>query len=163
MTDQNLTLIATAAQVLAAFASVVALGFVGLQIRSARTVADLTALLEFWRNVTEQEGKLFDPDAARKQMAFLELLNFLEVTAAAVNDKLFPKVSRRIVRDKLQTSIAVLQCAPDWHKTFLDAVATSTTFSELLKFMKRNRRQIEEMVAMMKGKIDQGISITGKE
>ena len=163
MTDQNITLIATTAQVLAAFASVVALGFVGLQIRSARTVADLTALQEFWRNITKQERKLSDPDTTKKQMAFLELLNFLEITAAAVNDKLYPKVSRRIVRDKLQSSVAALECAPDWHKMFLDAVATPTTFSELLKFMGRDRRQIKETVAMMKGKNGEGISIAEKE
>jgi hypothetical protein len=135
-------------------AGVAALGliFVGCQIRDARKTADRQALREFLRGVTEREDRLIADSNGKKRQAFNEFLNFLEVNAAADNRELFPKTTRSIVVDKLCTSIAVIQEAPDWHGPFCEAVTSSTTFVELGKFMKRNRKAISDRVAELRSK-----------
>lgn len=126
--------------------------FVGRQIRDARKTADLHALQEFLRAVTEREDRLNADSNEKKLQAFNEFLNFLEVNAAADNNDLFPKTTRLIVVDKLCTSIAVIQEAPDWHRLFCEAVTCSTTFVELHKFMKCNRKAINRRVAELRSK-----------
>jgi hypothetical protein len=132
-------------------AGVAALGliFVGCQIRDARKTADLQALREFLRGVTEREDRLTADSNGTKRQAFNEFLNFLEVNAAADNRELFP---RSIVVDKLCTAIAVIQESPDWHGPFCEAVTSSTTFVELGIFMKRNRKTINDRVEELRSK-----------
>lgn len=117
--------------------------FVGRQISIAGKTADLQALQEFVRSATEREACLLDADSdQRKQQAFIEFLNFLEMNAAALNGDLFPLTTRSMVIDKLCTSVVVIQEAPSWHQQFSQAVMASTTFAELVKFMKRERKTI---------------------
>lgn len=154
MSNEEWAIAAAAGQVVAAATAVVALFFVGVQIRVARQTADLQALQEFLRSATEREACLRDSETDhKKQQAFWEFLNFLEVNAAAVNGGLFHHVSRSIVVDKLCTSIAVIQENAEWHDQFHQAVTASTTFAELAKFMKRERQTIEARSAEFKKKL----------
>jgi hypothetical protein len=123
-----------------------------LAARYARKTADLHALQEFLRGVTEREDRVGNADPNEKKQAFNELLNFLEANAAADNGDLFPKTTRSIVVDKLCTSIAEIQEAPAWHNQICEAVRSSTTFVELGKFMKRNRKAINDRVAELRSK-----------
>jgi hypothetical protein len=144
VTVEQWTVAAAASQVVAAVAAVAALIFVGVQIRVARQTADLHALQEFMKSATEREASVRDADNdQKKQQAFWEFLNFLEVNAAAFNGGLFHGKSRSIVVDKLCSSIAVIQENTAWHPLFRDAVTTTTTFAELADFMKQKRGIIE--------------------
>ncbi|MFZ3325940.1 MAG: hypothetical protein WA231_08645 [Methylocella sp.] len=146
-------MVAAIGQVIAAGAAAFGLIFVGCQIRDARKTADLNALREFLRGVTEREDPLLNADSnEKKRQTFNEFLNFLEINAAADNRGLFPKTTRFIVVEKLCTSIAVIQEAPNWHGPFCEAVTSSTTFVELGKFMKRNRKEINDRVAELRSK-----------
>lgn len=129
---------------MAASASIAALFFVGVQIRIARRTADLQALQEFVKSAAEREACLLNADTdAKRQQAFFEFLNFLEMNAAAVNGALFHEMIRTIAIDKLCTSIAVIQVNSAWHDKLNDAITASTTFEELTKFMRRERKTIE--------------------
>ncbi|MBM3552584.1 MAG: hypothetical protein FJX45_12655 [Alphaproteobacteria bacterium] len=122
--------------------------FVVRQIGIASKTADLQALQEFVRSATEREACLLGADSDQsKQQAFIEFLNFLEMNAAALNGNLFPRTTRSIAVDKLCTSIVVIQEAPSWHKQFSQAVTASTTFAELAKFMKGQRKSIAARAA----------------
>jgi hypothetical protein len=145
-------MVAAIGQVIAAGIAAFGLIFVGYQTRHARKTADLQALVEFLRGVTEREDRLNAESNGKKRQAFNEFLNFLEAYAAADNRGLLPKTTRSIVVDKLCTSIAVIQEAPDWHGPFCEAVTSSTTFVELGKFMKRNRETINERAAELRSK-----------
>jgi|GEM_PF-4265352 len=146
-------MVAAIGQVIAAGAAAFGLIFVGRQIRDARKTADLHALQEFLRGVTEREDRVLTADSnEKKRQAFNEFLNFLEVNAAADNKDLYPKTTSSIVVDKLCTSIAEIQEAPAWHDQICEAVRSSTTFVELGKFMKRNRTAINVRVAELRSK-----------
>jgi len=137
-------------QVVAAICSVAGLVFVGVQIRTARKVADVQALQEFNRGTRERESALLRAqDATEREQAFIELLNFLETNAAAYNGRLFPSVSRRIVRDNLATSIAAIQFEPVWTDKFSDAIRTTSTFEELGIFMAAEKKTITAIVKMI--------------
>jgi len=137
----------------AAGASVVGLVFVGLQIRAARLTADIKILQEFNRSTIEREFAFLNAgDDDRKEQAFVELINFLEINAAAFNGRLLPSVSRKIVRDSLANSIAAIQMAPQWAEKFEDAVRTATTFDELGIFMRAEKATINSVVDEMRRK-----------
>ena len=140
-------------QMVAAGASVVGLVFVGLQIRAARLTADIKILQEFNRSTIEREFAFLNAgDDDRKEQAFVELINFLEINAAAFNGRLLPSVSRKIVRDSLANSIAAIQMAPQWAEKFEDAVRTATTFDELGIFMRAEKATINSVVDEMRRK-----------
>lgn len=152
VSNEDWAMVAAVSQAIAAVAAVFGLWFVGCQIRYARKTADLQALQEFLKGVTGREDRLLNPDPNEKKQAFNELLNFLEVSAAADNKDLFPETTRSIVVDKLCTSIAEIQEAPACHDQICEAVRSSTTFIELGKFMKRNRKAINDRVAELRSK-----------
>ena len=138
-------------QVLAGGSAVIGLVFVGLQIRAARRTADIQTLQEFNRSTIEREFAFLNADNSnRKEQAFVELLNFLEVNAAAFNGRLLPAVSRKIIRDSLANSIAAIQLAPAWAEKFGDLVRTISTFEELGRFMRTERKAINAIVEMMR-------------
>jgi ADP-ribosylglycohydrolase len=145
MTNDDWTVVAAIGQAAAAAAAAVGLAFSGFQMKAATRVADLQALQEFLRSVTEREALLCEADTdERKARAFNEFLNFLEINAAAVNHGLFPKASREQVVDKLCSSIAVLQEASDWREALRQAVSSSTALLELVEFMRREKKTIAE-------------------
>lgn len=143
--------IATAVgQIVAGASAVIGLAFVGLQIRASRRAADIQILQEFNRSTVERESAFLNADNDnKKQQAFIEFLNFLEVNAAAFNGELLPSISRKIIRDSLANSIAAIQLAPTWAEKFSDAVRTTSTFDELGRFMKVEKLKIQEILREM--------------
>ena len=150
MTDSDWTswpALAAIGQLAAAVVAFLGLGFVGLQIRAAQKTADFQTLQEFDRRAAVREHALLraETEAAKKQ-ALYELANFLEMHAAALNDGLLPKTSRKFIKHKLIDSIAVITEEPSTHQTLLDGVTSPTTFAELVKFMHREKREIDALV-----------------
>ena len=127
------------------------LALVGLyfQIWITRKSTDLQALQEFVRNADQREDRLLDAETdPKRDQAFNEFLNFLETSAGALNDNLYPKTTKRFVREKVRDSIATIQGVQIWHSKFEQAITTDTTFTELAKFMRRNRADIDRIVKM---------------
>ena len=117
--------------------------FIGTQIRDSRKSADFQNLLEFDRRAAERENALLCAETeATKKQAFFEFVNFLETRAAALNARLLPRVSRKHVREKLINSIVVITEELSWHQTLFEGVTSATTFAELTKFMRREKRTI---------------------
>jgi hypothetical protein len=146
VTDSNWAALAAIGQLLAAFASLGALIFVGVQLRDSRKSADFQNLLKFDQLASEREDALIraETEATRRQ-AFFEFTNFLETHAAALNARLLPRVSRKLVREKLIDSIVLISEEPSWHQTFFDGVTSTTTYVELATFMGREKRAIDRV------------------
>lgn len=143
MTNDDWSVISAIGTAVSAAVAFVGLPFIGWQLMVARKTADLQSLQTFAKEVREHEENLITaPDAETKKKAFNEFLNLLELNAAALNGKLYPGTTKKIVREKMRDSILVIENSPDWHDEFTEAVTTDTTFSELQKFMKRERRYI---------------------
>jgi hypothetical protein len=140
------TAVAAIGQLVAATISFLGLVFVAVQIRDGRKSADFQNLLEFDRRAAERESALLRAETeGAKNQAFFELVNFLETLAAALNAKLLPRVSRRVVREKLIDSIVVISEESSWHQKLFDGVTSETTFAELTKFMRRERQTIDKL------------------
>lgn len=136
-----LSSLGTAASSLIAFFG---LFFIGLQIRAARRTADLQALQEFLRSTTERETALYNaPDENRRESAFFEFANFLELQAAALRGGLFSRVTRNIVREKIRDSLAFIELTDPWMHKLHEARSSPTAFEHLFHFMKRERRRID--------------------
>jgi hypothetical protein len=146
MTEHELTFVATIAQVVAAIAAVAGLVFVGVQIRSARKVADPQALQRFLEDASAFERRLLEAsgDEARNT-AFFELLNFLETSATALNAHLYPTTSARMIKEKLRDSLAVIDASP-FRSKIESAITSNTTFIEIRKFIENNRTEIAALV-----------------
>lgn len=146
MTELDWAVIGNFAQAVAAGVSVFALIFVGYQIYAARNSTDLVSLIEFQRSISNQEDRfLHASDNAEKNQAFVELLNILEVYAAAINGRLLHGISRSLVADKLRDAIALIELDPAWAAKFNQVRTTGTTFSSLDKFRTRERSKINEI------------------
>lgn len=143
--------IATAiGEILAGGSAVIGLFFVGAQVRAAKRSTDFQILQAFNRGVAEREDAFLNaPNQNRKNQAFIELLNFLEVHAAAYNEKLLPPTSRNIIGDCLANSVAAIQLAPEWANKVGDSVRTASTFEELARFIRGEKRRIESTAQMM--------------
>ncbi len=140
------TVVASIGQAVAAIVSIFALVFLGCQIKDERNSADVTSLIEFVRVITDRENIILAADETAKDRAFIELLNFLEVYAAATNNRLLLRASRRIVIEKLRDAIALIECIPPWSDKLNDAMTTKTTFAELRKFATRERTEINQII-----------------
>ncbi len=109
----------------------------------SRRSADLQALQKFFESVAERERALLRaPSNEEKQWYFNEYLDFLEISAAAVNNQFFSETTLSIVVDKLSTSIAVIESEDEWSAKFARAALAETTFCELRAFMLRERPNI---------------------
>jgi hypothetical protein len=149
VTDSDWTRVSAIGQAAAAAVSMLALIGLYFQIRMTRKSADLKALQDFVQNADQREDRLLDAATDEKRdQAFVEFLNFLETSAGALNDGLFPKTTSKFVREKVRDSIATIQGVSPWHVKFEQAITTDTTFAELAKFMKRNRADIDRVVKM---------------
>jgi hypothetical protein len=143
VTDSNWAALAAIGQMLAAFAGLAALVFVGVQLRDSRKSADFQNLLKFDQLASERESGLLHAETeATKRQAFFEFTNFLETHAAALNAGLLPRVSRKLVREKLIDSIVLISEEPSWHQTLFDGITSPTTYVELATFMRREKRAI---------------------
>jgi hypothetical protein len=149
VTDSDWTRVSAIGQAAAAAVSMLALIGLYFQIRMTRKSADLKALQDFVQDADRREDRLLDAATDEKRdQAFIEFLNFLETSAGALNDNLFPKTTKKFVREKVRDSIATIQGVPAWHIKFEQAITTDTTFAELAKFMRLNRKDIERVVKM---------------
>jgi type II secretory pathway pseudopilin PulG len=149
VTDSDWTRISAIGQAAAAIVSMLALVGLYFQIRMTRKSTDLQALQDFVRNADQREDRLLDAETdAKRDQAFNEFLNFLETSAGALNNNLFPKTTKQFVREKVRDSIATIQGVQIWHSKFEQAITTDTTFAEIAKFMRRNRADINRIVKM---------------
>ncbi|MCF7698240.1 hypothetical protein [Loktanella sp. M215] len=135
-------LLSAFAAILSALAAVIGLGFIGWQIRQARKTSDFTTLQAFLKDAKDCENALMSDNLGDGRKAFIELMNFLEIYAVALNKGLVPKVSRDVIRLKLCDSLAVIQNAPKWHVVLEEAISSPETFEELQKFMTKNKCRI---------------------
>lgn len=146
MTSDTIEIISAIAESVAAGAAVLALWFIGSQIKQARKTSDLLTLQAFLKDAKEHENALITAKSdEEKNQAFIELLNFLEVYAAALNNKLVPKVSKDFVHQKIRDSIVLIQSAPEWHPLLQGAITSLETFDALSKFMKDNKSEIGKL------------------
>lgn len=113
------------------------------QISLGRRGADLQALQTFLRDAKEHENALIQAKGSAKDQAFVEYLNFLETYSAAVNDRLFPPVTRKHAIDRIIGAVVMIGEMPEWHDKIDKAITSSTTFDELRDFIKKHRRIIE--------------------
>jgi hypothetical protein len=149
VTDSDWTRISAIGQAAAAIIAAIALVGLYFQLRMTRKSTDLKALQDFVQNADQREDRLLDAATDAKQdQAFIEFLNFLETSAGALNHDLFPRTTKKFVREKVRDSIATIQGVQTWHIKFEQAITTDTTFAEIAKFMRRNRADIERVVKM---------------
>ena len=132
-------------QLIASAAAVAALGFVGWQIKLARKAADFSTLKNFLRDVKEYQDALLSAAPERKDAAFVEFMNFLEIYALALDQKLVPKVSRKLIAQTLCESLACIWNAPKFHPLIENAYTSPETFEKLIDFAKKNESKIEEL------------------
>ena len=137
------TIAGSLGEVVAGAASVVGLFFVGFQIRQATKSEELTTLVAFYKDVTEIEDRLERSEDKRK--TYFEFLNFLETYAAACNSDLPCGKAKEMIVEKVCTSIAVIQNTPDLHNSFTESITSSSTFTELVKFIQLNQLVIAKL------------------
>ncbi|MGJ0507169.1 MAG: hypothetical protein ACR652_08535 [Methylocystis sp.] len=135
-------------QCVGAAAAVLGLGFIGWQVKEARKTSDIQSLQAFLRDTKEHEHALLEAKTVEaKDQSFIELLNFLEAYAAAINGGLFPKITRDIVREKLIDSIAVITESDAWHVKLAEAVTSESTFQCLRQFMRKEKAAINAVIS----------------
>jgi hypothetical protein len=135
------------AQVVAAFAATAALIFTAYQLRYSRKTAGFQALNDFLRTVTEREAglrKATDPEEHRA--ALYELLNMLEAYALACNKTLVYGPARKLVADKLVSSLATIRANEHARDALQLAIDSPNTFEHLAKFNGKNRSKIDALV-----------------
>ncbi|GAA0273376.1 MULTISPECIES: hypothetical protein [Methylorubrum] len=143
----------TALQALIALA---ALFYVGAQLRAGRKAGDLQALQELFNAVTEREQALLrsrdKPD--EQDAAFLEFMNFLELRTVALNGGLLGRYPKKILREKIIDSLAVIEGMPEWQQRFIEAKSSATAFEHLQRFARKNRKAINRVKAHMMAKAE---------
>jgi len=146
MACDTIAIISVLSQCVAALAAVLGLGFIGRQIQQARKTSDLQTLQAFLKDTKEHEDALLSAKTeGEKEQAFIELLNLLEIYAAALNNGLVPKVSKNFISQKLRDSLILIQSAPEWHDKLEGAITSPETFEALGKFMKDNKAAINAL------------------
>jgi hypothetical protein len=126
--------------------------FAAAQIRQARRTAALQALQEFIRSGNERERAILNATAstpAEQHHAFVELLNFLEMYAAAENGKLLVGIAKELVRDKLLDSLAIIDAQARWREVMEKAVITDVNFSHLARFIAAHRDELKICCAQL--------------
>lgn len=132
-------------QLIASAAAVAALGFVGWQIKLARKAADFSTLKNFLRDVKEYQDALLSAAPERKDAAFVEFMNFLEIYALALDQKLVPKVSRKLIAQTLCESLACIWNAPKFHPLIENAYTSPETSKNLLILRRRMRARSKSL------------------
>jgi hypothetical protein len=133
------------AQLVSSAAAAVGLLLTSWQMVRTRRVADLQALQKFFESADARETALANAenDARTQAHSFNEFLNFLEVYASAHNMGLFGAGSEEMVRHKLEDCYIELDAATEWHPQIAAALDRSTTFAELIKFIRYHGREID--------------------
>lgn len=138
-----------------ALAALFGLCFIGWQVQQARKTSDLGTLQAFLKEVAGHERDILRSEtAAQQEESFVAFLNFLEVYAAAFNDGLLAKSSKKVIRLKLISALATIQSLPDWHPKLEDAISSPDTFEEVGKFFKKNKKAISDLSRAMQIRTD---------
>lgn len=146
MKVDNLQMSSTIAAWAQAIAALIGLIFIGCQIRLSRKTSDFQVLIELVDGFQRYEESLISAQYAEsKEIAFVNLLNFLEFCAASSNDGLLHRTSKKIVDLKVRDSLAIIQANPDWHAKLKEAISSPETFEELTKFCKVNKKYINAL------------------
>ncbi|WP_438346794.1 hypothetical protein [Methylorubrum populi] len=146
LSDKQWSAISALGTVAQAVTALVGLLFVGTQIRQARKTGDLQSLQDFLRAAKDHEHALINSGSDEdREKAFYEFVNFLEIQAAALRGGLFSSVTRRIVREKIRDSVAVIEDIEPWMAKLESAISSETTFEHLRRFCKRERRYIDRV------------------
>jgi hypothetical protein len=144
--DSNFwTAAAAVGQLVAAASAVAGLFFLGAQVRAGHHISDVQILQEFTRETTARELALLQAETdSHKRRAFVEYLNFLEIYAGAMNGRLLPPVSRKLISDSLSNALATIQTNAAWSEQLFDAIRTTSTFEEIGRFLSENKKIISE-------------------
>ncbi len=146
LSDKQWSAISALGTVAQAVTALVGLLFVGTQIRQARKTGDLQSLQEFLHAAKDHEHALINSGSDEdREKAFYEFVNFLETQAAALRGGLFSSVTRRIVREKIRDSVAVIEVIEPWMAKLDAAISSETTFEHLRDFCRRERRHIDRV------------------
>lgn len=138
---------------IAALIAVIAVLFAGVQILLARKTATIQVVQTFDKAAAEREAALASAaDANKKEHAFNEFLNFLELYAALCNRSLVFGIANEIIRDRLIDSVIVLERAPAWHEKIDRAIYHHETFSHLRQFVQKNKRILDERRTVAAGR-----------
>jgi hypothetical protein len=138
-------------QVVAAVAAVGGLFFLAIQIRAARRVSDIQILQEFSKEAICRESELLAAcTQERKDQAFVEYLNFLEIYAGALNGGLVPATSRKLISDNVANAIATIQSSSIWSQKLAESIRTPSTYDEIGSFIRKNKREIENRTTLFR-------------
>ena len=143
MTPEGWSILSAIGSLVAGVAALLGLPFIGWQVRAARKTSDLQALQSFSTEMQKCEERLLAAKCEKsREAAFNDLLNLLELNAAALNAGLFPRTTRRLAREKIRDSLLVIESAKEWHSKFLQSITTETTFSEILLFIRSEKKYL---------------------
>lgn len=146
LSDKQWSAISALGTIAQAVTALLGLLFVGTQIRQARRTGDLQSLQEFLRATKDHEHALINAsNDEHREKGFYEFINFLEIQAAALQGNLFSSVTRKIVREKIRDSVAVIEDIEPWMAKLDAAISSDTTFEHLRDFCKRERRHIDRV------------------
>ena len=128
------------AQIASGVAATIALGFNARAIVGQNRATTISTLNAFIDRSEKYEQLLHDavgsPDFHRR---YTDYLNHLEIQATAINNKLFPGISRKVARNRLIEDLAIVgttKGAPDLMSELIDA---PTTFNDIRRFIECNK------------------------
>lgn len=139
------------AQLAAVVVAAGGLVFTGWQFMRTRRTATLQQLLDFQSAIRERETALLDAvnganaDTAKsdqERQALVDLLDCLEVYAAAINGRLIAGVAREIVTDKLIDCAVEFQHAHSWNEIIESSITSHVTYSHFRRFLGAHRKEI---------------------
>ena len=148
MTDADWTAVAAIGQIASAVATAFGLPFVGYQIWLGRKATDLQSLQAFNSDTQRCEHAFDVADVDQSKVrAFRDLLNHLELYAAALNDGLLNKTSTRFVESKLCDAIALIEASPRWLAALEESVTNEQTFDDMATFRQRHATRIKSLAS----------------
>ena len=104
---------------------------------------DLEMIFSFLNSVKDYERILLqESDAGKKNAAFIDYMNFLEACAAALNEQKFQELTRKMVHEKVATSLSIFWAREEYRTKISSAITSPDTFEELRKFIENNKSTI---------------------
>lgn len=137
-------------QIATAIIALVSIPAILSQMKSARSTSEVQTLIEFHRRVDALEDKLASSTNEDRYFAFIDYVNFLEVFAGLNNSKALHKISTEIIAKKIISALAIIDISDNFKEMLHNAIDTPSTFSEIKKFMKINKRSIDEEIIIRK-------------
>lgn len=135
-------------QVASAIVSAVGLWFIYGQVKGANKASDVQSLNSFYAAMTACEHAFIEAsNEDDKNRTFYELVNLLELQAMSLHGGLYPAVTRKLVTQKLADSCALIELSEIWFARLKVAQSTPDAFTDLFKFMRKNRRKIDKIKA----------------